>query len=507
MAATSSLEKHTTDPKVWIAVFLILRLVSIGFPDLLVEEAYYWQYAAHLSPGYLDHPPAVAVLIHLGTALLGHNEFGVRISGVVCWVIAAFFIYKLTSAIFTPRAATAALALFAALPFFFGSTWMMTPDAPLVACWAGALYLLYRALVVQSLNAWWGIGLALGLGMLSKYTIALLGLSTAVFMLVDPIARKQFLSPRPYLAALVAALVFSPVIYWNYTHDWASFTFQGSRRLEEKSEFYLHMLLLDMLVILTPIGIAAVWRGFKAAPFPFKDTRSKLFLTVMTFVPVLIFLFFSLSRETRINWTGPAFLGALPVLGYSLSEATSLPRLFSRGWRITLPVLAIFYSVALTYIGPTIPGVPYSKKLHKFVEWDDLARQLNGIAREVKDSTGETPLLIGMDKHYIASELAFYTKKLTLADPTALPLEVGGRNIFGQPSLMYRFWSPAVVAEGRTLILVSRTRSDLEFPEIAAQTEHQGAIGEVTKRRDGQPVGSYYYRVVRGYRTSHAEQL
>ncbi|MFM1848042.1 MAG: hypothetical protein RL417_1516, partial [Pseudomonadota bacterium] len=339
-------------PPLWIAIFVLIRIIFLGAPDLLVEEAYYWQYAAHLSPGYLDHPPAVAVLIHPGTALLGHNEFGVRIGALLCWFMGAYFLFKLSATIFDRQAALGALALFAALPFFFGSTLMMTPDAPLVACWLGALYFLYRALVVGNGSAWWGVGLFMGLGMLSKYTIALLGLATAVFMLVDPAARKQFLSPRPYLAAIVAVLVFSPVIYWNYTNEWASFTFQGSRRLEEKSEFYLHMLLIDMLVILTPIGVWAVWRGFKGAPFPFIDARAKWFLRVMTFVPVLVFLFFSLTHETRVNWTGPPLLGVLPVLGYSFAHGAAVPRGITRGWRITLPVLALLYTAALTYIGP-----------------------------------------------------------------------------------------------------------------------------------------------------------
>jgi dolichol-phosphate mannosyltransferase len=487
-------------PWFWIGLFVLIRLISIGFPDLLVEEAYYWQYANHLAPGYIDHPPLVAVLIHLGTAIFGHNEFGVRISGVVCWLIAAWFIFHLTRAIFSHAAALGALVAFGALPFFFGATWMMTPDAPLVACWSGALYFLHRALVLGHTGAWWAVGLCMGLGMLSKYTIALLGLATGIYMLLDPVARRQFLSPRPYLAAALAAIVFSPVIYWNITHEWASFAFQGARRFEEEREFYLHMILLDMLVILTPVGVAAVWRGFKRAPFPFHPPSSRLFLTVTTFVPVLVFVFFSLRHETRINWTGPAFLGALPVLGYSFAEAAKLPRFIALGWRITLPVLALTYTLALTYIGPTIPGVPYSKKLHKFVAWDDLAAKLNVRAREIKAETGETPIVVGMDKHYVASELAFYTEKLSRNDPQALPLGVEGRNLFGQPSLMYRFWSPPAEVMGKTLILVSRTRSDLEFPEIAAQTAAMGPIEEVTKERGGQGVGRYYLRVVRDYR-------
>ena len=45
---------------------------------MMPEETYYWNYARHLSFGYLDHPPMVAWLIRAATAVFGQNEFGVR---------------------------------------------------------------------------------------------------------------------------------------------------------------------------------------------------------------------------------------------------------------------------------------------------------------------------------------------------------------------------------------------------------------------------------------------
>ena len=36
---------------------LALRLFYLGLPDLLGQEAYYWNYAQHLDLSYLDHPP------------------------------------------------------------------------------------------------------------------------------------------------------------------------------------------------------------------------------------------------------------------------------------------------------------------------------------------------------------------------------------------------------------------------------------------------------------------
>jgi dolichol-phosphate mannosyltransferase len=62
-----------------LAAVLLLRLVYLGLPELMEQEAYYWVYAQHPSLSYLDHPPLVALLIWLGTAVFGTSEFGVRV--------------------------------------------------------------------------------------------------------------------------------------------------------------------------------------------------------------------------------------------------------------------------------------------------------------------------------------------------------------------------------------------------------------------------------------------
>lgn len=75
------------------AIALILvRLLCVGYVELLPEEAYYWNYSRHLDIGYLDHPPMVAWLIRLGTAVFGESEFGVRAGALLCGALASVFI-------------------------------------------------------------------------------------------------------------------------------------------------------------------------------------------------------------------------------------------------------------------------------------------------------------------------------------------------------------------------------------------------------------------------------
>ena len=118
-----------------------------GSVELMPEEAYYWNYSRHLDFGYLDHPPMVAWLIRLGTALFGQNEFGVRAGALCCGAVTATFVYKLARNLFGEAGALAALLLAQTLPYFFLSGLLMTPDAPLAAAWSASLYFLERALI------------------------------------------------------------------------------------------------------------------------------------------------------------------------------------------------------------------------------------------------------------------------------------------------------------------------------------------------------------------------
>ena len=195
-----------------VSYLFALRLIYLGQAELLPEEAYYWNYSQHLDIGYLDHPPMVAWLIWLGTTLFGQNEFGVRIGAFGCWMVTSWFVYRMTSNLFDKSSALVAVLLAQVLPFFFSVGFLMTPDAPLVACWSGALYFAVGALIGEHRHAWWGVGICFGLGMISKYSIGVLVPAMLLFLLLDSRSRRWFLRWEPYAAALVAALIFSPVI-------------------------------------------------------------------------------------------------------------------------------------------------------------------------------------------------------------------------------------------------------------------------------------------------------
>ena len=152
----------------------------------------------------------VAWLIHAGATLFGETEFGIRSGALLCGAIASVYVYRLTRDLFDDDSALVALVLMQALPFFFFSGLMMTPDVPLTAAWAALLFYLEQALIRGRASAWWRAGLCLGLGLLSKYTILMLAPVAFIFMVWDAQSRRWLRHWLPYAALVLALVIFSP---------------------------------------------------------------------------------------------------------------------------------------------------------------------------------------------------------------------------------------------------------------------------------------------------------
>jgi dolichol-phosphate mannosyltransferase len=487
-----------------VAYVLILKLIFMGCVNLIPEEAYYWNYAQHLDWGYLDHPPMVAWLIWLSTSLLGKSELSVRLPAYVCWILAAIFMFRLTSNLYDRPAAFRTILLLAVLPIYFGLGFFMTPDAPLYAAWAGCLYFLERALVGQNRRAWLGVGICVGLGMLSKYTIALLGLGTLTFLLIDRQSRRWLFRPEPYIAAITAVILFSPVIFWNMRNGWMSFIFQGSDRWTGSYDFSLHLLIGMILLLLTPTGLLGIMRvllpqklaGASASQTDIK--RQQHFWSVtFTLVPLSVFVIYSLLYKPKLNWTAPIWLAVIPLLAWDMVPPWgqfkgSFTQFIRRSWMPTIIALLIIHGAFFYYISLGLPGAGPMTAGRLFGEWRALANSVETIKRRVELETGSAPVIVGMDKNFVSSELSFYDHDGSK--------NTGGPHLFGNRSLMWAFWFPRSAAVGKNILMVDLDRRRVEDPSLPHYFKTVGDVFEETLKKDGRVVGYFYWRVGYGYR-------
>jgi len=512
-----------------IVYLFVLRLLYLGALELIPEEAYYWNYSQHPAWGYLDHPPMVAWLIAAGTAVFGTTEFGIRVGAVICWLITVVFVYALTKRIYGKDAGLSSILILSVLPFFWGIGSLMMPDAPLAACWAGGLYFLYLILMEKKAKAWYGFGICIGLGLISKYTIGVLPISALLFVILDRESRGWLKKPQPYLSMAIAFLLFLPVIFWNSEHGWASFVFQTSRRLNETSQFSLHLLLGSIIILLTPHGLlaalSALWPVRQKPDLPTKEAKNagdgendarrascqrpagdRWFLYAVVLVPLSIFVFFSLSHQPKLNWTGPIWLSIIPA--YAVTVTRSKMKILSvksriyqrkmqnwlrRSWGITVVILALLYGGCLYYLAFGIPGIPYFTNMADIAGWRDLGAKVKAIDSIVTKETGKRPLIVGMDKYNISSELAFYIN-------SDGPSRTAGSRLFGGNGLMYNYWFPDSLQAGKAVIMVGRDSSYLLGAQIGRYYDSLSNLYGLTAELNNQVIERFYCRIGYGYK-------
>jgi hypothetical protein len=117
------------------------------------------------------------------------------------------------------------------------------------------------------------------------------------------------------------------------------------------------------------------------------------------------------------------------------------------------------------------------------------------IERSVVQSTGKDALLIGMDRYFIASEMAFYVRQnQDSACNSAGRGAVGGDS----PRCDYRFQPGDTL--GRTAIVVALKKDDLQQDSFLQWFSELTEIKEQRVTKEGVPVGSFFQRVGYGLR-------
>ncbi|GAA0551327.1 4-amino-4-deoxy-L-arabinose transferase-like glycosyltransferase [Rhizomicrobium palustre] len=352
-----------------LLVLFALRLLAGALLPLSADEAYYWLWARHLAAGYFDHPPAIAYLIAAGTSLFGQSEFGVRIGGILLSALTTALVWD------TARVLTGdqKIANFAALAFNLSlmttvEMLVATPDTPQMAT-AAAFFWTLAKLAETGNGRWWlAVGIAAGLGLLSKYSTLFLGAGALVWLIASPPMRRWLASPWPYAGGVLAFLIFTPNLLWNAQHGWATFAFQfgriGAHQLSAK---YIFEFIGAEALLATPFLLAL---GLLALTTTNRRDKGSALMASLFWPSVAYFFLHALHDRVQGNW--PCYL--IPILSVAAAKA-----FFQQNWtgwrapvakwsaRLALPVAAVL--VFIGYAQALLGVIPFGRK-------DPLARLL-----------------------------------------------------------------------------------------------------------------------------------
>ena len=285
----------------------LMRGIFAAVNPLRVDEAYYWTWSRTSVISYLDHPPMISWCIYLGTLIFGDTNFGVRFGGLLTMLVMEALLTDIVWRITRDwrYAILAVLLPEAALNYGLLIT-KVVPDTALIAFVLAMVWALVR-LALSGNQRWWLLaGVFGGFALLSKYTVILLLPAIVAYAVVPSWRMKQLSSPYPWLAALIAVAIFSPVLYWNAIHDWASFKFQLDRPVQIQGwslKFLAEFVGIQFFLlgpILFPVAVIGTtmlgWRGFRA-----KEPIAIL-LSMCVAAPIGFFLWRSLYARIGDSW-------------------------------------------------------------------------------------------------------------------------------------------------------------------------------------------------------------
>ncbi|MBI5177708.1 MAG: glycosyltransferase family 39 protein [Nitrospinae bacterium] len=410
----------------FLLAFTALRLGVSGSFELALDEGYYWLWSRHLSLGYYDHPPMVALVIAF-TTLVGESELFVRLGAVIGSVAASLLVFRLADNLFENMAAGwhAVWLLNISLIFSVGAL-VVSPDTPLVPIYLAALLLFREAAEKGGAGRWLLAGAVAGLALLSKYTAAFFFPCAFMYLLLSPGKRRWLATPMPYLATLVSAAVFSPVIIWNWQHGWMSFAFQSAHGLARAVEnpaghllefvgFQAVLYSVGIFFFLMAAGVALV-RGsfFNGAD----ESRRDVSLFLFSFsVPVLAFFALNSLRATvEGNWP---VLGFLPLIVQAGGMAEGWLASARARTALIASAAAAFLFLVFLHVQVVDPVIPHPKRF-------EISRRIYGwrllaTAVDVERKSFPAAFLIA-DRFQTGTLMTYYTA------PHIPAYQIGGDN-------------------------------------------------------------------------------
>lgn len=272
---------------IFVFLKIALNLLAISRFGFHRDELLHLALADHLDWGYKEVPPFIAFIAKLTLTLFGDSVFGARILTTICAALIVWLTGKLTVEM-GGRKFAIALACGAIIfsPSFAATGYLFQPVVFDQLWWVLTAWLMVKYINNDSSPKYlYFIGLVIGIGLLTKYTMGFFAGSLILALLFTK--QRRLLWNRHVIgAALLAVLIFLPNLAWQYHHNWPVFRHMAELKKTQLDfinplDFVKQQLMSHgIAVIIWLTGFFFLLLSFKLRKFQF-----------LAFAFVLIFIF------------------------------------------------------------------------------------------------------------------------------------------------------------------------------------------------------------------------
>ncbi len=310
MASTKpALGPAQTDAEARTTTFVLIGIaLAIALVHLLTNSRYGFHRdelqtlsdALHLDWGFVAYPPLTPFLERISLHIFGISLVGLRLFSVIAQAAAIVVTGLIARELGGGRLAQIAAALAVALsplPLFEGTEFQYSTFDYL--WWVLIAYFVVRLLNTENPRWWLAIGVTVGLGFMTKYTMGFYVAGILGGMLLTR-ARRFFLSPWFWGGTALAFVIFLPNIIWQIRHGFISLHFLQHIHARDVGEGRTNGFVRDQLRICANLFAAPLWIGGLIA---FLRSPKYRLLAWMYLIPLALFVI--LARDEAITWRPP----------------------------------------------------------------------------------------------------------------------------------------------------------------------------------------------------------
>ena len=325
-----------------IVVFAVIKLAlhiwSDGLYGFHRDELQTLDDARHLAWGYIAYPPLTPFLGRVDLTLFGDTPRAFRVLAAVSQAVAIILSALIARHLGGGRKAQWIAALCVALsPISLATSALFQYVAFDFLWWVVACYFVARLIESDDPRWWIGIGAAIGLGALTKYTVAFFVAGLVVGVVATEF-RRHLRSKWLWIGAAISIVIALPNFIWQATHGFVTLEFLRSIHARDirwgrTKDFFVDQLKVATNLFTLPIWIAGLVVAIRAK-------RLRIFAW-MFFVPFVLFV----VAKGRGYYTAPLY-----------------PALFAAGaltaqrWKTALLVpLAVLAGIVIPFAVPMAP--------------------------------------------------------------------------------------------------------------------------------------------------------
>jgi Dolichyl-phosphate-mannose-protein mannosyltransferase len=336
---------------------LVIHLLTYTRYGTHRDEFMYFEMGNHLTWGFIETPPVIAIFAWLARHIFGYTEFAVRffpaVFGALNIFITGMIVKRIGGKAF---AQTIAMITLLIVPLYLRIDHYFMPVVFNYFFWILTSYFVISYL--QSKNKMYILwtGVAIGLGMLTKHTMFLWAVSLLVSIALSK-EREIFKTKQPWQAIGIAFLIFLPNLIWQWLHGFPVFHHMAALNESQLVHIPPAQFLIEQAINAMPVLL--FWLGGLAYLLFRKDTKT---YRPLGWAFLINFFVFMLLHGKSYYIGGSYFM--LFAFGGLFAE-----QLIKKIWlKIALPAVTILlYIPVLPYSLPVLPlgGMIYYGQLAK----------------------------------------------------------------------------------------------------------------------------------------------